>query len=94
MTTPEFEEYRNPGGFKTNAFVLTEPGEYNLVGYSGAVTLPAGAVLIETPRPGQYDTVSAKDWDDMDMSPVNAPVVTDPGFSSPVVADDTAEDDE
>lgn len=80
MTTPEFEKYRNENGFETAAYVLPESGEYVIQG-SGARTLPAGAVLIQLPRPDAFETVSGKEWEDMGMSPVNPPA------PAPVLAD-------
>lgn len=89
----EFAKYKNESGFETEAYVLPEAGEYVIQG-SGARILPAGSVLIRLPRPDSYDTVTAKEWEDMGMSltdPPPAPEPAFPDFDSEPVPDDTGE---
>ncbi len=67
---PNLEEYTYPEGGTLRAHVVTPEtaGEsVTVVGGSSLVTVP-GIVLLETERPGVYDTLPGSEWEKMNMT--------------------------
>lgn len=66
-------------------------GEVSVRGV-GQVHVTAGSVLAETDRPGVYDVIPAKDWENMGLTPANEPAPAAPSGDVDATSLDTTDE--